>query len=259
MEPPNTLSNSLTTPCISNNLPLVSLISSSSTSSSCTQLAETSSSHSNEIEANVDDIDETHVISKGICNNQEKLYKTDYSVYIDPEMNKPAHDDKRFYGKMSDAITEPLLAINCVGAKIYSGADDGNTEKPLGSIYGLQNTIPQGKQISPTRFSNSGHKKSDTKVNSHKNSSTIDYNNEALKLDKTRNAWSPSNVRKTSQHNERRHSISSEESLSDYEELGGTHTAINGGIGSHKNRRYGGIIDSLGYGMVYYFYQSYTR
>lgn len=233
-QPLSVRSNSFKIPCTSNNLPVVSLLSSSSTSSSCTQLAETSSSHSNEFGDDSNGIDVSLTIPKNISNHQGKSYKKDFSVYIDPEMNKATYDDKQLYGKVSDTITEPLLAINLVGSKIYNGIDI-NTDKPSISNTGPRNVAAQGTKVSPTRYSGNGHKTSDMNLTPKKNS-TLDYNNEALKLDQTRSAWSPSNVRKTSK-NERRDSISSEESLSDYEELGGNHTAINGDIGSHKNSR----------------------
>jgi hypothetical protein len=156
-------------------------------------------------------------------------------------MNKigPKNDEKQCYGHVSIPITEPLLAVNCVGSKIYNGGDN-NLRKSSVTNNGIRSPVIKATNASPAVYLDNARKVSDLNTTQHK-TSIIDYKNEARNLEQTRNNWSDSNVRKTSKQIERKQSISSEESLSDYEELGGNHTPINGDIGTHRNSRYCGV------------------
>ena len=168
---------------------------------------------------------------------QDHLNKKENSLYLGSEMNKAKNDDKPFYTTVSDTITEPLLAIKCVGTKVYNGGVDSSVKKTSASNNGIRNSVIRVTNSSPNSYLDNGRKISDINPSPHK-TSLIDYKNEARNREQTRNNWSDSNVRKTSkQINERRQSISSEESLSDYEELGVNHTTINGDINSHRASR----------------------
>ena len=239
MEPLSNLPKPLNAPYLAKNLPLVSLTSSSSTSSSCTQLADTSSSHSTETGEDINDIDNALAIPKlPLGTIQDFSNKQEGIIYVGSEMNKiaPKNDEKQCYGHISVPITEPLIAVNCVGSKIYNGGDN-NLRKTSVANNGIRSPVIKAKNSSPTGYLDNARKISDLNTTPHK-TSIIDYKNEARNLEQTRNNWSDSNVRKTSKQIERKQSISSEESLSDYEELGGNHTPINGDIGGHRHSRY---------------------
>ena len=227
----------------SNNLPVVSLTSSSSTSSSCTQLADSSSNHSTETGDDLDIIIPKHVASKAGEILPNILYKRESLLNIGIEMNASKKDDKTYNNIVSDSVTEPLLAIKYNDAKILNGTDNltgvlpgltnGNRERTISQVRNVAVKTPSSSAMT---FLENGRKISDINKNMHK-TSVIDYKTEARKLDQTRSNWSDSNVRKTSKQNERRQSISSEESLSDYEELGVNHSAIHGDIPSHRSSR----------------------
>ena len=234
LEPPKNLNISTSASFPSANLPVVSLTSSSSTSSSCTQLAGSSSSNSTETG---DEINGANSHGFSIQNTDGNVRDHfDKNEILASERGTSCNDDKQFFNNVSDTVTEPLLAIKCVGSKIYNNAD-GIPGKPSIANNGVRSSVVRGLSSSPTKVLDDGRKVSDLNTALHKNS-IIDYKNEARNRDQIRNNWSDSNVRKTSKHNERRQSISSEESLSDYEELGGGTPSINGGIGLHRNSRY---------------------
>ena len=218
----------------SKKLPLVSLTSSSSTSSSCTQLVETSSSNSTETGDDFTNTRNVLALPSPMPINNEMTDET--SVYICPELGNSKIEDEPYYTNASDTITEPLLAVKCVGSKVCN-----NTDGALGNTPTSNNWVPNSSasktNSSPTKYVENGQQNNNDSNKPPHKSSIIDYKNEARNLEQTRHNWSDSNVRKTSKQNERRQSISSEESLSDYEELGGNHTTINGDIGSHRNSR----------------------
>ena len=218
----------------SKKLPLVSLTSSSSTSSSCTQLVETSSSNSTETGDDITNTRNVLALPSPMPISNETTDET--AVYICPELDNAKIEEEQYYSNASDTITEPLLAIKCVGSKSYN-----NSDGTLGHTSTSNNWVPVSSasktNSSPTKYPENGQQNNNDSSKPPHKSSIIDYKNEARNLEKTRHNWSDSNVRKTSKQNERRQSISSEESLSDYEELGGNHTTINGDIGSHRNSR----------------------
>ena len=216
-------------------LPLVSLTSSSSTSSSCTQLAETSSNPSTETGEDLDVFKPKHVISKMDSVSPSPLHRKESFMNSGIEMYASNKENKPYFSAVSDTITEPLLALKYNGNKLHNGSDNCTGVSP-GLTNGVRNVAVKTPSSSATNIMENGRKISDINKNVHK-TSVIDYKTEARKLDQTRSNWSDSNVRKTSKPNERRQSISSEESLSDYEELGGNHTSIHGDISSHRSSR----------------------
>ena len=218
----------------SKKLPLVSLTSSSSTSSSCTQLVETSSSNSTETGDDLTNTRNVLALPSPMPISNEMTDET--NVYICPELDNSKIEEEQYYANASDTITEQLLAIKCVGSKNHNNSD-GTSGHTSTSNNWVPTSSASKTNSSPTKYVENGQQNNNDATKPPHKSSIIDYKNEARNLEKTRHNWSDSNVRKTSKQNERRQSISSEESLSDYEELGGNHTTINGDIGSHRNSR----------------------
>ena len=235
VEPLNILKNSVSSPFSPNQLPVVSLTSSSSTSSSCTQLAETTSDHSTETGDDLDTNNPEHVIHKTSGALPPQSNKKEGLLNIYTKMNAANNDDKPFYSVVSDTITEPLLSISHTASKLHNGTENSAGISPV-LTNGVCNVAVNTPTSSAANCLENGRKISDISKNVHKNS-LIDFKTEARNRDQTRSNWSDSNVRKTSKPNERRQSISSEESLSDYEELGINHTSIHGDITSHRSSR----------------------
>ena len=140
----------------------------------------------------------------------------------------------RDYSEVSDVIKEPLLALYRIGSKLQGHAGKNN-DKMLTTNNELQNSATLNQSTPLVRFQGSGLT---TQGTQQKVSGTnkLNYTDDAEKLDQTRKGWAQTTARKSSKQ-ERKDSISSEASLSDYEELGANHSTINGDVGSRRASR----------------------
>ena len=164
-------------------MPVVSLTSSSSTSSSCTQLAASSSNESTETGDDLD-LNCQHDKSKTTGISPPQLYQKESLLNIGIEMNPSSKEDKPYYNTISDAVTEPLLAIKYNEAKMLNSTENC-TSASQGLTNGVRNVAVKTPSSSAMSFLENGRKISDINKNMHK-TSIIDYKTEARKLDQTR-------------------------------------------------------------------------
>ena len=149
-------------------------------------------------------------------------------------MSTASSEGKPDYGEVSDVIKEPLLALYRIGSKLQGNAGKNNDKTTINHTE-LQNSATVNQSTPLVRFQGN---RITTKGTQRKVSGTnkLNYTDDAEKLDQTRKGWAQTTARKSSKQ-ERKDSISSEASLSDYEELGANHSTINGDVGSRRASR----------------------
>ena len=187
-------------------LPTVSLIT-TSTSSSCTQLAESSSSEHDEFQIELPNSKYQSVNGNG---NSKPLLVNDALILACPKA-------------MGNSIGSTLPVTNSNGIRSHNECvlSSGQTETMSNKL--LNNSGMNMKSI--TKGANlTGRLPGESK--------------QRLSADQTKAPFPLTQARKISHPTaDRRHSISSEESLSDYDELGTNHSTINGFIGSQRRNR----------------------